>query len=208
MTVRAALASAASALLLAACAAPDRAAPGAASGSGSSADVLPVDSVASGRPDSTDPDTTADEAPFEGTTARVEIGGVDGAPGGSELLDVRTARHDAFDRIVFEYVGTGRPAVYAGYEASHVACGSGDAVAVEGAATLVVSMRPARAHTEAGEATVSRLPETPRLPSVRALRMTCDFEADVTWAVGVAARRPYRITTLASPTRVVVDVQH
>lgn len=186
---------------------PDTLAPAAPSDSGAFAPGAPaLDTLDGDAPPNAD--APAAETPFEGTTGLTEIGASAARPGGPVLVAVRTARQNGFDRLVFEFEGEARPAVRAGYESSHTECGSGDAVTVDGAATLVVSMRPARAHTEAGEATVDGRPAPPRLPSIRALRITCDFEADVTWAVGLAARRPYRVIPLAAPARIVVDVQH
>ncbi len=127
------------------------------------------------------------------------------------LSAVRTATHDGFDRIVFEFDASGAAASVPGYrityEATPTRCGSGDAVPVEGAA-LVVEMQPAVAHTDAGQPTLSVRRLAPRHASVGTLEQTCDFEALVAWTVGVTARRPYRVTTLTAPTRIVVDVAH
>ncbi len=36
---------------------------------------------------------------------------------------------------------------------------------------------------------------------------TCDFEAELTWAVGMKGERPFKVTTLSSPPRLAIDVK-
>ena len=36
----------------------------------------------------------------------------------------------------------------------------------------------------------------------------CDFEGEVTWMVGVTAETDFRVTDLADPFRVVIDIAH
>ena len=62
--------------------------------------------------------------------------------------------------------------------------------------------------TEAGTATVTERERTPGLPVVKMLKLTCDFEANLTWVAAVASPNAYRVTELNEPTRLVVDVQH
>lgn len=42
---------------------------------------------------------------------------------------------------------------------------------------------------------------------LRDIERTCDFEAVVTWVLGVSSSRPFRVTELSEPTRLVVDVE-
>lgn len=42
--------------------------------------------------------------------------------------------------------------------------------------------------------------------AVQQVKLTCDFEGELTWALGVGGQRPFRVTTLADPPRLVVDV--
>ncbi len=39
-------------------------------------------------------------------------------------------------------------------------------------------------------------------------RVVFEFEAVLTWVVGARARVPFRVTTLPSPSRLVVDLEH
>lgn len=147
------------------------------------------------------------DQPFEGTTAptmrRATITGL------STQTAVRAGRQQGFDRVVFEFGSGGLP----GYTIEYVGrpirqCGSGNTVSVAGSAWLRVGMTPARAHDDDGQVTVAERALTPGLPTVRALRLTCDFEAVLEWVIGVDARKPYRVLELRNPDRLVVDILH
>lgn len=143
---------------------------------------------------------------FEGTTGRIEKPGSAMEP--PILRDVRYARHAHYDRVVFEF-GGGLP----GYQISYVepplhACGSGHLRHVSGRGKLEVHLEPAFAHTEAGRVTVVDRELESELPSVREIEQVCDFEAVVTWMLGIAERRPYRVLELERPARLVIDVKH
>jgi len=147
------------------------------------------------------------EPPFEGTMGIVDRPRPD-APIAT-LVGVRTGRYPGFDRVVFEFEGDGLP----GYriERSREAprqCGSGEVVRVAGEAWLQVRFSPAQAHDEEGRPTVTARSQVSGLPALRALRLTCDFEGEVTWVLGLAAPEPFRVFELAAPSRVVVDVRY
>ena len=71
---------------------------------------------------------------------------------------------------------------------------------------LAVQLTPAQAYDDRGRATVRDRDRTPRLPLVRQLKLTCDFEGDVTWTLGVARPNRYRVMELSNPARLVVDI--
>jgi hypothetical protein len=121
---------------------------------------------------------------------------------------VRTGKHEGYDRVVFELDRV--PGFHVGYVATAVRCGSGAPVVVDGKAILEVSLRPAQAHDpHQGQPTVVERSRKPAdLGVVRQLEATCDFEGDVTWAIGVTDRRFFRAFELSDPPRLVVDVQH
>lgn len=127
---------------------------------------------------------------------------------GATLRAVRAARNEGWDRVVFEFDG----AVVPGYRVEYVDrpqhCGSGDAVQVAGQGWLEVRITPAQAHTEAGQVTVAQRETRLALPVLREMEQTCDFEADVTWVLGVASPNRYRVSELTGPARLVVDVKH
>ena len=131
------------------------------------------------------------------------------------LTDVRAGAHRCFDRVTFEV----RPATDQGslgyrlaYESPPIRQdGSGKPVDVRGRAFLVVRLAPVRDVDLSG----SRPEPTYRGPdSVRPrggtriveVRHISSFEGTVKWAIGVDTRRSFRVATLDSPTRLVVDV--
>jgi len=128
---------------------------------------------------------------------------------GATLRAVRTARNEGWDRVVFEFAG----GVVPGYHVEYVdrpvrKCGSGDEAQVAGQGWLEVRITPAQAHDEAGRVTVADRERKLALPVLRELELTCDFEADVTWVLGVASPNRYRVQELSNPARLVVDVRH
>ena len=63
------------------------------------------------------------------------------------------------------------------------------------------------AHTETGTVTITKADRRLTLSVPKELKLTCDFEADVTWVLGLSARNAFRVTERAAPARLVVDVQ-
>jgi hypothetical protein len=126
------------------------------------------------------------------------------------LTGVRAASHPGYDRVVFEFEN-GIPGYDVGYvEPPILADGSGDEVAVVGGAVLVVRMEPALD----ADLTQESAPPTytgptrfsPSTSTVVELVRTGGFEAVLTWAVGVDEKRPFRVTRLQNPARIVIDV--
>lgn len=125
------------------------------------------------------------------------------------LRDVRIAAHDDFDRLVFEFDSDGLPQWHVDYiDAPVIQCGSGHEMPVAGSAWLQVRFNGANAHTEAGEGTSGPMRRAPGLSSVREVVRTCDFEAEVTWVVGLSGPHAYRPRVLGDPARLVIDIAH
>ena len=128
------------------------------------------------------------------------------APGTPLLVAVRAAHHPGVDRLVFEFTGGLPERTTTRYVPQVVGDGSGLPIPLAGRAQLEVSLVGAAAHTDAGRTTVpSRTAWA--LPNVVATVVTGDFEAVVTYGVGLASRQPVRVSTLRNPFRVVVDVE-
>jgi hypothetical protein len=127
------------------------------------------------------------------------------------LTAVRTGRHVDFERIVIELSdqGSGVPGYHVEYiDKPLIECGSGEQVFPVGDAWLEIRMQPLDAHTQEGQPTVSHRPvATPGLGNVLALYMTCDFEAMTTLVIAVRSPNDFRVFDLASPRRIVVDIQ-
>lgn len=125
------------------------------------------------------------------------------------LREVRTAGHPGFDRITFELTGDRLP----GYRVAYLAgpardCGSGEPKEVAGSAVLEVTLRPANAHTEEGQPTIPFRERRLDLPVLKEIERTCDFEAVVTWALGVSEAKRFRVIELSGPARLAVDIEH
>ena len=131
------------------------------------------------------------------------------------LTDVRAAGHSCFDRVVFEFEpgpGEGALGYEVGYREGPVREeGRGRPVPVEGDATLVVRLSPARdvRLSEHSPQPTYRGPTTIRPPGARhvqEVRHVGSFEAAVTWAIGLDRERPFEATVMGSPARLVLDI--
>jgi hypothetical protein len=134
------------------------------------------------------------------------------------LREVRIARHDTFDRVVFELTGQLVPqATISGPQANGPGVvtedGSGLPVAVGGAQVLTVSMSPAIATYSASDppgplySGPTSFSPTDTLNVVQVLQVG-DFESVLTWAIGFRTAATPRVSTLSDPTRIVVDIPH
>ncbi|HET6361881.1 MAG TPA: hypothetical protein VFH11_07460 [Gemmatimonadota bacterium] len=131
-----------------------------------------------------------------------------GDAGTSTLVSVRAARHEGFDRVVWELQGD-IPGIHVEYVDDPVrSCGSGEPVPLPGDAWLEVRLTPANAHTEAGRPTIAERHRATDLPVVVEIVQTCDFEAVVTWVLAVRSPEPFRLARFGDPSRIVVDVRH
>ncbi|HET7519340.1 MAG TPA: hypothetical protein VFN05_16950 [Actinomycetes bacterium] len=131
------------------------------------------------------------------------------APAGAQsiptLVDVRAGGHAGFDRVVFEFRGA-VPEHRIQYVDQLVEDGTGDPVSVAGAADLEVVFEGANAHEENGSPTITRRRFSPGLPAVKEIAQLGDFEAVVSYGIGVDRRRPIEVSTLSSPSRLVIDI--
>lgn len=150
------------------------------------------------------PDDTADFAGTAGITDKKrEISGA------AILKEIRTAQHENYDRVVFEFEDAEMPGYHVEYIDKPVrACGSGNVVPLKGDAWLEIRFFPANAHTEKGKPTVENRERAPNHKIIKELKSTCDFEAEVEWVLGVASPNKYRVLELKNPTRLAVDIKH
>lgn len=128
------------------------------------------------------------------------------------LTGVRAARHEGYDRVVFEF-GEELPGYDVRYAEDPVTeDGSGDEVPLEGEHAVVVRMENALDAdlSKAGAPLTYRGPMrfSPSTPVVAELARTGGFEGVLTWAVGLRDRVGFRVTTLRSPARLVVDFRN
>lgn len=125
------------------------------------------------------------------------------------------ARHEGFDRVVFQFVDK-----LPGYRVTYVEPplsedGSGDPVEIEGGSFVLVRLEPASGFDlETGEGQL--VYDGPRRLSgsgagtsvIREVVRTGDFEAVLSWAVGLDSRVDFRVLTLDSPARLVIDFRN
>ena len=131
-------------------------------------------------------------------------GSAPAAQGAPTLVGIRAAHHPGFDRVVFDFRG-GVPAnVRARYVDRLVADASGLPVRIAGRAILRVRFEPADAHATTGPTAPVR--RTFALPNVMTTVRAGDFEAVVSYGIGLAKREPVHVFTLRNPDRVVVDI--
>ncbi len=134
----------------------------------------------------------------------------EGAAGPIILDDIRIGVHPeqgGWERIVFEFKGTNRPAATIEYVNQAVACGSGQTVALQGTAILQVRFTAAAAHDESGKLTIDSNDIKGPGNTILQAKGTCDFEGVVTMALGLKAKQNFKVTTLTNPTRIVVDIK-
>ena len=143
-------------------------------------------------------------AQFEGTRGALDKAPPDRLP--LTLRRVRTGPQEHFDRTVFEFDADTVPGYHTGYIDHPAHCGSGRPAEVAGNAWLQVHFRPAQAHNAQGGTTVGTLRKQAALKILKEAQETCDFEGELTWVLGLAGRRGYRVLELAKPPRIVVDV--
>lgn len=129
------------------------------------------------------------------------------------LEDVRVATHpeSGFDRVVFDFRDdTSLPGFTVGYRDVIREDPSDRPLALDGKSRLLVDMRWAEAHAN-GSTTVpaADLNLRPGLPMVKQVRVAGDFEAVLSFGIGVgpATRPQFRAWSLPG-NRVIVDVAH
>jgi hypothetical protein len=141
-------------------------------------------------------------------------------PAADMVLDVRAGQHACFDRLVVDLGG--RDLSFRSYDVRYVplvhADGSGKPVPVRGAADLQVVVR-APAYDERGNATFQPADQREVVgvsgySTFRQVAWAGSFEGQTTIALGVRARLPFRVSTLAAlpgseqGPRLVIDVAH
>lgn len=121
-----------------------------------------------------------------------------------KITDVRVGAHAGYDRIVFEFAGSGPPGLtIAIARPPFVGDASGKRIIVAGTAFLSLKLYDASGYpTYTGPGSFS-----PRYPNLAALVNAGDYEGYVTWIAGLSGSTCYRISTLSGPTRIIVDVQ-
>ncbi|MDX6272885.1 MAG: hypothetical protein QOJ92_95 [Frankiales bacterium] len=124
------------------------------------------------------------------------------------LLDIRHAKHATFDRLVIDLRGA-KP----GYDVRYVSAvtydPSGRRVTMPGRYYLQVVLDPASAYNANGNHTYGGQNRvTTSYPTLKGFVINGDFEAVLSVALGLSKKAGFRVSTLANPTRIVIDVAH
>lgn len=177
-----------------------------------------------------DPDATPDRSAATPTAptraATPPAGGIDTMPGATTrpvharahaketalLTDIRAARHEGFDRVVFQFRN-----VLPGYDVGYVSGpvrqdGSGRPVPIDGDFVVRIRMQGALD----ADLTRTSAPRTytgperlrPGTPEVVELARAGGFEGVLTWVAGLRDRTDFRVTTLTAPPRLIVDFRN
>jgi hypothetical protein len=125
----------------------------------------------------------------------------------STLVAIRAAHHAEatphYDRVVFEF-NDALPLLRIDYVEQLIGDGSGLPVPISGNAILCVQFTPAQAHNDSRHDTAPGRIKL-KLPLVSEIVGSGDFEAVVTYGIGLARKAETRIITLENPNRLVID---
>ena len=127
----------------------------------------------------------------------------------STLVAIRAAYHPEakprYDRVVFEFSGP-VPQIdpHPGYVKQLTGDASGLPLPIKGKAIFAITMRPAQAHNEQGQATAATRIYG-QLRNVQQIKSAGDFEAVLSYGIGLRHKSQFRVFTLTHPSRVVVD---
>jgi hypothetical protein len=153
--------------------------------------------------------TTPSGEPCEPPTS-IDPVSVDFPLGMSSLVgrEIRTGTHPCFERVVLELQGDGTmPGYRVEYVADPVRLSPSDLeVDIAGAGTLVLSVA-AWMTTMEGEGYDGPDQIVPtNVELIEELRLIENFEGMHQWAIGLDRVRPFSVTTLSDPARIVIDV--
>jgi hypothetical protein len=151
-------------------------------------------------------DGTDDAPPFPADT-RPDTGDASTGAYGN-ITDVRVAHHDDFDRVVFEFHGTGTPGWIVEYVPQAFAQGSGEPIELAGTAVLSITITGVGYPTETGIEEFRRGPVEPAdAHVVTGAFFDGTFEGTTQAFVGTSAQQPFRVYLLTDPARIVLEVR-
>ncbi len=131
--------------------------------------------------------------------------GSQNAPLSAYIDAVRTGTHTGYDRVTIEFQNGLPSSVDLRLQGNSTFTNSprGDNVTLAGSAGLLVVIKGADEHTAYIGATDFKT----NYPVLLEARQMEDFEGTVQWGLGLSKSACYRMFTLASPQRLVIDVQ-
>jgi hypothetical protein len=114
------------------------------------------------------------------------------------LTSIRAAHHPGFDLLVFEFRGRVPAHRSATYVKQVRQDPRGNIVRIKGKAKLLVRFYFAHGYVHR---------HTYNLPGVIQVAQVGDFEAVLTFGVGVSRHAPFHMSTLTNPSRVVINIK-
>lgn len=179
---------------------------------GVGADPSPVTTQTTSAPATSTPSASASpgatDLPAPTKTTPVQAGSM--TTPAALLTSIQVAHHSTYDRVVFEFSGE-LPGYRVAYVPQVVMDASGEPVALKGSHFLQVVFQGATLDTSlqqgsAGKQYTGPKRITPLLPAVQEIAFAGDFEAVLSWGIGVAGPRGFRVVPLSSPTRLAIDI--
>jgi hypothetical protein len=127
-------------------------------------------------------------------------------PGLPVVTAIRTAAHPecGYDRLVLDLNGP-VPSYDVRYVAQVIADPSGMPITLAGRSYLLITLRPAQAHTEAGATTIVRASKTVGYRVLKSYAVAGDFEGVFTVALGLTGTASIRVGEL--PGHLYIDVR-
>jgi hypothetical protein len=143
-----------------------------------------------------------------GTITAATAGAAAGAtaPVAPTLIQVSASHRVGYDQLVFQFRGGVPAKASARYVSRVIADPSGLPVNVVGSALLRVTFSPAAGHNARGQVTDGPAQRTYALPELIQMVKAGDFEAVLSFGVGVARNAPVHVYTLARAGQVVLDI--
>jgi hypothetical protein len=126
------------------------------------------------------------------------------------LREVRAADQSKFDRVVFEFKeAQAVPGYRVEYVASPIKDTADRVVKLYGKAFLRIDLSPAIAHSiETGAPSLGEREKRLNLKTVIEFKQVEDFEGVVTYALGLSRKKPFQVTEMLNPARLVIDIKH
>jgi hypothetical protein len=126
----------------------------------------------------------------------------------AHVLNLRVAQHDTYDRVVIDFEGT-LPGYHIRYVPSLTYDASGAPVPLHGRRFLQVSLTPAVGHDGQGTSLYTGPPLAAYpYPTLLGAAKTGDVGGIVSFGLAVSRQAGFQVSTLTSPTRLVIDLQH
>lgn len=134
--------------------------------------------------------------------------------GYGQLTDIEIGRHEGYDRVVFTFSGDSLPGYVVEYTTPPITeDASGNELDIDGSAFLRVRMEPASGFDmNTGQPSYNGPSEirgtAAGTSEIVELQRAGDFEAVLTWVIGLADKVDFLVDTLSSPARLVIDVRN